>query len=258
MRSRYRISVGGVHMDTLDDNLMILDISHSPMKRVIAESRAANLNGIDYADTPYLDKTTVTVTFELHIYDIAKRNAACQKVNEWAAAGGTLLSNDRSGQQLRDVVCERFASIASARNWTDPLTVIFATTWNPHWRSGSLKTLALSGKTPKGTLKMDGNLGETPVTVEATAKANVTSFKITVGSTNVELKGLTMKNGSVLKIDHQRGRYLRVRVDDKSVMSLLQPNSSDMLTAKCGENVAVSISANGKVAATISARGEWL
>ena len=124
MISRYRVSLGGVQLDSLDDNLMILDVSYPAMRPEFTDNRVAGLDGID-ATEDYFRGGTVTVTFELHIYDIAKRNAACQKVNEWAQAGGTLVVNERKGQQLRDVRCERYANIQSARNWTDPLTIVF-------------------------------------------------------------------------------------------------------------------------------------
>ena len=88
MRSRYRISVGGVQLDTLDDDLLILDIQHSEPDFAISENRNANEDGYDF-QTEYFKKTTVTVTFELHIYDVAQRNAVCQKVNAWARTGGT-------------------------------------------------------------------------------------------------------------------------------------------------------------------------
>ena len=259
MRSRYRISVGGVQLDTLDDDLLILDIQHSEPDFQISENRNANEDGYDYkADSEYFRKTTVTVLFELHIYDVAQRNAVCQKVNAWANAGGTLTVNDRANQQLRNVRCEKYASIASAKNWTDPLTLVFSTTYVPYWQSSTTKTLNLSGKTPKGKLTVDGNIGNALVSVEATANANVSSFKVEIGSTNIELKGLSLTNGQKLVIDYARNRYLRIKADGKSVMDKLQACSTDLLTAPCGTTTAVSISANNKVTAVITARGLWL
>lgn len=256
MKSRYRVKLDDVQMDSLNDNLLILDVGYSSPESAINSIKSAGLDGYDL-DTPYADKTTVTVTFELHIYNIAERNAACQAINKWASEGGVLTVSDRSGQQLRDVRCEQYASIESVRNWTDPLTIVFATTYVPYWRSAS-KTLNLSGKSAKGTLKMDGNIGSAPVSVNVTAEANVTSFKIVVGSTNIELGGLALTKGQTLVIDYVRSRYLRIRAEGKSVMNLLRPTSSDRLMAPCGANTSVSITANNKVTVTVSARGMWI
>lgn len=265
MRSRYRVRLAGVHLDSLDNDLLILDVQHSEPEFQISENRNDALAGYDYrTDNAYFRKTTVTVTFELHIYDVARRNAVCQKVNQWAAAGGSLATNDRPDQILRNVRCEKYASIASAKNWTDPLTLVFATTYVPYWQSSAESVLNLSGKAPKGTLKLDGNTGEALVSVEVTAKASITSFKITVGDTNVELKGLSLTNGQQMVIDYARSRYLRIRVKENtsdkmtSVMSRLQPKSTDVLKAPCGAKTSVSISANNKVSASIKARGLWL
>ena len=258
MRSRYRVRLGDVHLDTLDKNLMILDVSHSPMQPRIQQTNTADLNGFEPSDAAYIEKNTVTVTFELHIYDIAKRNEACQKVNAWAQAGGSLRVNERSGQYLRWVRCARYANIASARNWTDPLTLVFETTYVPYWTSTTDSTLTLTGKAPKGNLSVDGNTGNALVMATITAQANVTSIQITAGSTTLKLTGLSMKNKDVMEIDYVHSRYLRIRVNGKSVMGNLNASSSDLLTVPCGAKTAIAISASGKVKAAIRARGYWL
>ena len=236
MRSRYRVRLGDVHLDTLDKNLMILDVSHSPMQPRIQQTNTADLNGFEPSDAAYIEKTTVTVTFELHIYDIAKRNEACQKVNAWAQAGGSLRVNERSGQYL----------------------LVFETTYVPYWTSTTDSTLTLTGKAPKGNLSVDGNTGNALVLATITAQANVTSIQITAGSTTLKLTGLSMKNKDVMEIDYVHSRYLRIRVNGKSVMGNLNASSSDLLTVPCGAKTAIAISASGKVKAAIRARGYWL
>ena len=69
MRSRYRITVNGVQLDSIDSNLLILDIGCTPPEYQTNTNRIANTNGYDYGNS-YFEKTTITVTFELHIYDI--------------------------------------------------------------------------------------------------------------------------------------------------------------------------------------------
>ena len=262
MRSRYRISVNGVQMDTLDDNLLILDIAYSAPDHQVTRNRSAGLNGVEIG-SPYFEGQTVTVTFELHIYDVAKRHEALQKVNAWAQAGGTLTTNDRAGQRLYYTRCERYASIASAKNWTDPLTVVFATTFIPYWMSNTAKAITLSGKTPKGTLKMDGNTGDAIVSATITPESTLTKIEISTGDKNstiskIVLADISVAQGKQLVIDYVRNRFLRIRADGKNIMAKLEPASSDLLTVPCGVNTAVNISANAKVTAEISARGRWL
>lgn len=266
MRTRYRISVGGVHMDTLDDNLCILDIQHSGLQRDIRTQTAANLGGMIVSNT-YDGSSKVTVTFELHIYDIAKRNAACQKIAEWAAKGGTLTTNDRSGQYLANVVCDKFPSIESARNWTDPLTVSFVSTVMPYWLSSGLKTRTIRGKNASSTLTMDGNVGSSLVTVTVVANERFTTLQLTCGSTMLKLTGLDVPVGKAVTVNYVNSRYLQIRIgtiadstftSEGSLLSKLDPSSSDNLLAKCGGSSTVKVVSNGKVTAEFAGRGQWL
>ena len=257
MTSRYRISVGGVQLDTLDKNLLILDIGYANPDRNVKKQTAANLNGVDIADT-YVGEGRVTVTFELHIYDVAKRNEACQKVNAWAAKGGSLVTNDRSGQYLQNVTCEQYADISSAKNWTDPLTLVFATTNNPYWVASKAKSVSMTGKSASGTLSMDGNTGSALVGVTVTANESISSLQMTCGSTTIKLTGISVASGKQVIVDYINSRFIRIRANGSSVMAKLDRSSSDNLLAKCGASNKVSISANGKVTASFSARGCFL
>ena len=256
MTSRYRVSLGGVHLDTLDDHLLILDVQYSPVEKQDKTSTVGGLDGYDMENT-YYSRRTVTVSFELHIYDTAKRNAACQKVNAWAQGGGNLRVNDRENQFL-EVECEQLAEIGSVRNWTDPLTLVFTTTGIPFWRSNDAKTVTVSGTNASGTLKMDGNTQYAYVLVTATARAKVTSFRAIVGDTEIKLTGLNIPSGKKIEIDYVHGRYLRIRGNGSSVMKKLDPASSDRLLAACGQNVTVSAKSDANMNTEFVARGLWL
>lgn len=257
MTSRYEVTLGGVKLSTIDKNLLILDVSYTGVQPSIQTYNVANLEGYDVSKT-YYEKQTVTVTFELHIYDTAKRNEALQSVNAWAGTTRkTLQINDRKNQYL-SVRCTQYATLNSVRNWTDPITIVFETDYIPFWMASTQKTLTLSGTTPSGTLKMDGNIGNALVTIEATANVAITSFKAVVGSTNVELKSISVPSGKTVVIDYIHERYLRVRANGSSVMSKLATTSTDRLLAPCGADTKVSIAASGKVTATVKARGMWL
>ena len=257
MTSRYRISVGGVELDSLDDRLLILDIGYSAPERETRKYSTANLDGIDIKETKVI-RRTVTVTFELHVYGIAERNALCQAVNAWAAAGGTLITNDREGQRLVNVVCSQFAEIDSARDWTSPLTIVFETTYVPYWVSDEEVVRTLTGKNTTGIMALDGNTGEALVSVTATAQSAVTSFKATVGDKALVLTGLSVATGQTIVIDYIRNRYLRIRANGVNVQGKLVPaESSDNLTAECGKTSQIGIVSDGRVTAVFKARGCW-
>ena len=257
MRTRYRISVGGVQMDSLDENIAILDISNPQPDRSRKTTTAANLDGIDLGDE-YVGRQTVTVTFELHIYDTKKRNAALQKINAWAKAGGTLAINDREKQHLENVVCEQYASMDSVRDWTAPLTLVFGTTYVPYWVSDTAVTRTLTGKSATGTLAVNGNTGSALVSATVTAAANVSSVQLACGSFKLKITGLSLANGEKLVVDYIRNRYLRIRANGASVMGKLDPASSDNLMAECGKTATVSVTANNKVTAAFTTKGYCL
>ena len=261
MITRYRVSFGGVQLDSLDDNIAILDVQHTQPSRVVRKMTTANLDGYDIGETK-VGQRTVTVTFELHIYDIKERNRVCQAVNAWAAAGKTLIVNDRENHRLENVVCEQFADIDSVRNWTDPLTLVFATTSNPYWRSVDAVTRTLTGKGVSGTMTLDGNVSSSLVGVEVTATTAITSMQITVGSSTLKMTGLTIATGQKVVVDYLKDRYMRIKGNGSSIMAKLDPTSSDLLLAECGKSTSIGVSAyNGsssvKVTAVFTARGCW-
>lgn len=256
MISRYRVSLDGVQMDSLDENLLILDVNYSKVNKSVQQFSTANLDGYDIHDIDY-DRQAVTVTFELRIYDIAQRNAIVQKINKWASSEHVLRTNDRKNQSLT-VVCEEEAVIGSVKNWLDPMTIVFVSKQNPFWVSDTAKTVTMSGKNAKSTLKMDGNIKSSLISVNITTVDAVTSLKLTVGDTNLEFKKLSVAKNKSIVIDYVNNRYLRVRADGKSVLNKLHGTSTDNLMAECGVSTSVSLISDGKVTAVFSGKGLWL
>lgn len=257
MTSRYRIALGGVQLDSVDKNIVITDIRYNTLKSEIQRISTGNLDGF-VVSGEQLTERLVTVTFMLRIYDTAKRNEACMKINEWASAGGTLTTNDRAGQRLHYTKCIQFASIESVRNWTDPLTLVFSTTSLPYWRSNNQVTKILSGKSAIGKLVLDGDVGYAPVEVTVTAKEAISSLQLKAGDTILKLTGMNIPANKTVVVDMINGmRHLRIRGNGASVMGRLDPASSDYLRAKCGDSTDISVTASGKVSAEFSARGWW-
>ena len=57
------------------------------------------------------------------------------------------------------------------------------------------------------------------VSVEMTANAAITVVKFTVGSTTLNISGLSLTTGKKLVIDYLDGKYLRVRENGNSAMN---------------------------------------
>lgn len=256
MITRYRVELGGTQLDSIDDRIVILDVGYSPVVSRDKTFVIADMQGFDTSET-YYERRTVTVTFQLRIYDTAERNAVCDLINEWASQKANLQINDKEEKFLQNVNCQQFASIESVRNWLDPLSLVFTTERNPFWLSEETKTVTITGKNNKGTLKMDGNIESALVSVTATATEPVSSIQFTVGDSVLKLLGLSVAVGQKIVVDYINDRYLRIRANGASVMNKLDKSSSDLLLAPCGKNVSVGVVANGKVTAVFSGRGMW-
>lgn len=258
MISRYRMSLDDVQLDSFDDRICILDIAYSELEKTDKTFITANLDGYDSNDA-YVSRQTVSVAFELRVYNTAERNAIVQRINKWVCDGNehVLKTNDREGQSLT-VVCDKGISIHSVRNWLDAIVITFVTKTNPYWESITPKTVTLTGKNSKSTLKMDGNTKDALVSVDITTVDVVSSLRIVVGSTNLEFKKLSVGKNKKIVVDYLKNRYLRVRADGQSIMGKLQTSSTDNLKAKCGVNNSVSIVSDGRITAVLSGKGLWL
>jgi len=288
MISRYSVSLGGKAMTAIStdisNGLLILDIAHSTPEIETTETILGALDGYEVSRI-YYKKRTVTISFELHIYDIAKRNKACQDINAWAANGGNLVVNDRSGQFL-NVRCETFANIASARNWTDPLTLVFATDTVPFWQSSTENVKTLKGTNTSGSMAVSGNAGNAIVNIslKALAAVNNVTFMAYEGGGNVinnsasipvggvtyaqmanaqiarqlHFTGLGMANGQTLSISYINGRYLNAVVGNRSVLDCLHKDSYDSLLVPCGKTCTFKFQSSGNAEVTFRTRGLWL
>ena len=276
MIGRYRVSLDDVQMDELipqkevtiktdeeekviylDNGIIIHDVEYTPLEQEIQQNTVANLDGYDIAKINNVQRT-VTVTFELHMYDTVERNKACQTINAWAKNGGKLRINDREGQYLL-VVCKQFVDVLSVRDWTKTLTLVFTTTIVPYWLSDEPSVLTLVGANQSGMLNLDGNFGFSPVSIEATATTwGTASFKATVGSTVISLTGISLSPGGKIVIDYPNIRYIRVLVSGGSAISKVAASSSDRLLAECGKSTKVTITSPSPLRTTVQARGQWL
>lgn len=267
MRSRYRVSLAGVQLDTINDNLLILDVSHDPVDFSDTTYTIAGQDGYDLSGSRLLSRT-VTVSFELHIYDIVKRQAACQDVITWAKDGGYLVVNDRTGQRLT-VRCKNYPAIESVRDWTAPLQVVFETTAVPYWEETTATAKSVSGTNTYGAVKVPGNAGDACVGVTVTATAKITTLQLEVRTQNssgswaskslLSLTGLSIPKNGTVTISYTGKRFLKIRdQDNKSLLANVASASTDRLTATCGVVNRFYIKANAKVTASFTVRGLWL
>lgn len=284
MISRYRCSIGGTQLDSILDNnetykkykdsLMILNIGYTApeISRTI-ETAGDNDGGI--ITRTYRQKATVTVTFELHIYNTADRFAVCQLIKTLCSKGGTVTTSDRPGQALYNCVCEQYPEIDSSRDWTAPLTLVMSAYAFPYWQNTSDTVKSMTSKKTSATMSVPGNAPKCRVVCEVVAKAafqpsgqmvdlTASLLTLTVGSTKLYIN-YPMKLNNYLLIDTDSNNNLRARVYEnktnmkliESILFYIRADSSDKLLAVPGNNT-VAVEAVKEVAVSFKVKGAWL
>lgn len=256
MISRYEVFLDGIALSSMHDQLMILDVQHTPAQRQATSARKAKGNGVYISDL-YQAQTTVSISFELHIYSIVERQLVCQEIASKAINCKFLQTNDRPGQRLH-VICDQPPTIESALQWTAPLTMVFSAYEIPFWEELFPATINLSGTSESGTLFVPGNAGETFVDVDITASDEISTLTISAGSTTITLTGLSIAAEGVIKMTHDENGILSIKNGDTSLLNRRTAASSDDLLVISGRQNNVSISANNAISCQFSTRGVWL
>ena len=254
MISRYEATVDGIALSSIDPSIYVLDIRPGEVVPQFTLKEVAGRNGAIIAKEKYA-KSSVEIDFEIHEYDVAKRNMICQKVQRWAN-GKILKTSDRPGQLLHSV-CERYP-IVSAKNWTAPVTMMFSGYMPPFWEDENAVTVSLNGTSGSAQRYVPGSAEETLVKAVLTAGASISSFSVTVDGKTLNFSGLSLSSGDVVTIDYDEHFFLRIRKGNSSIMNKRTGSSADELRATCGKINTFSFTSSGKASVTFSAKGWWL
>ena len=252
MTSRYEAYMDSVSLSGLDDSIFILDISHPAAERSRSLVNIANRSG-SFLSSEKRSPISVVITFEIHKYGIADRQAVCDKVVKWAG-GSVLKTNDMTDKQLV-CVCDQYPSVNSAKRWTDPITMTFTAYEFPYWEDTTQTTLTLTGTQTSGTLAVPGVIDDAFVEATITANAAVTEISLTVGSTNFTLENLELTNGDVVTIAYDSRKLLSIMHGTVSLLGKRTGASSDDLLAKCGKTVTFAVEADASVTVVFKVRG---
>lgn len=254
MISRYEVSLNDVPLGNISPYILILDVRYTPPAisnetYTVAKRHGARIH------RRYVDKSTVTIDFVIRAYDIRHRQEICNRIVKWAKNGGVLWVNDRPGQRLR-CVCDSFPVIMSALKWTDKLSIAFSAYALPFWEEVLPASLKLTGTSAKGSLYVPGDVDG--AMIEATVKADASLSNITLAANNrlLTLSRLSVAAGQTITVTYDDEMIQSIKVGSTSLLD--KRTGADDLLANCGENNALSVSANAPVTVTFKVRGLWL
>jgi len=258
MQLMRRAALDGVELDSIDNRILIQAIDESAGKDQVT---AVPLGGIDGSRVTgqrrdWLD-VTVRFTINEKSYHPEDRDAVLDKVKKWAAKGGVLTVNYKTGKQL-NVICAQqpgAGDLATRQGYA----IVFRAYGVPYWEDASATSVTLDqGDSGEGTLTMGGSaesIGE--VLIRNVSGETINTLSVTVNGREMSFAGLGLANNGYLTIDHVEagGRLVkRARIGTASVLDKL--TGADEFFLQIGGN-AVSYEAEGDVIVTVSAKGRY-
>ena len=252
--TRYSCALDGQGLQDIDPAILIVDIREEIPKLAAATAANARYDGLHLARIAR-QRLGVTVVFEIHEYDPARRRAVADRACEWAR-DGWLTIGDRPGQRLR-VVCERPPVATSALQWTDRLTIGFAAYALPFWQDIDPARATFTGRAGSALIAPAGNR-ECFLEAEITAAGPVDALTLAVNGRRFAFEGLALGPGQTLLIGYDDENHRQfMRVGDASALAARTAASADDLLLRPKTPNAVEISADGEVHVTLKGRGLW-
>ena len=254
MTSRYEVFLNETSLSSINPNIYVLDVNYIAPKTNVSTYNVAKRNGARIRRVS-TDTIGVTISFEIHSYNIAKRQRICGLVSRWAKNGGILEINDRPGQRLR-CICEVKPTIESARNWTDPVTMTFMAYQLPFWeeKEYAVKTFD-AGTSGSGSLFVPGNVDGAMIEADIQTNASLSSITLTANGKTMTLSGLSVGAGNTIKIEYDDQLIQSIKVGSTSILD--KRTGADDLIANCGEINSLSFSSSASVTVTYKVRGLW-
>ena len=288
--NRYQVSIGGNWLHKYLDSdarfkgrVFVNDIQYAEpqVKRTI--ETAGSMDGGIITKT-YREKASVTIVFNVMVWDPAARYEAIEAIRTLASKGGTIITSNRPKRALYNCICETYPEVVSSKARTDELTMTFSSWGFPYWQDQTETVRALFSARTNANITIPGNAPIALPTVEIVAQNDFpsgggfvynkdgtvtmnTTPTITVGVGSTKIKMFyQLKRTNYCVIDTDANSNLRIRIyDNKTNMRLiasgldyLLPDSSDRLEAVPGKSNNFSIDMGSTVSATLRVRGAWL
>ena len=256
-----RVALNGVHLDSLDERIVITGIDEAAGKDNITAVTSINGAG-QRVVKKRRDTLDVTVKFAMAIKndDMEGRALLLEAVNAWAAKGGWLTVNYRPDRRL-GVVLAQAPGGGDQFNWANEYTMVFRAYAVPYWEDAA-PAAATSGTGASGSMQITvPGSAETvaAVTVANKSGAGIAKVELTIGGKYMKFEtGTLLNSGQSLLVDHPQTVnqiYLRALVNGASVLKY-RTGANDF-SVQPG-NAAISFSASRAVQVTVSVRGRYL
>lgn len=254
MKSRMQVYLNGKGLHEIDEKIVVLDVTYaSPSSNVSAQSNG-HRDG-SYVSSIRFDDAQLTVSVEIHEYNMARRQRLLQLVAAWALPGGWLTVSDRPGQKIF-VRCSNPPTLGSAFRWTERVEIPLGAYEFPYWQDDEPKTATLTGTSAEGSMLVPGIASPCYFEAEVTPTGTLTSLTLGVGNSSIELSDISATDPVVISYDERH--ILSIVSGAVSLLDKRTAASSDDLTADAGTQAQLTLTANVSCTAVFKAKGVYV
>lgn len=269
----YDVSLGGVSIHSLADEIIVRDIVEKPAKMDMQTSKRALHAGTRVAN--HIRRSlSVDVVYVIRAEDSERRAEIAGLIAGWVGSGGWLEISTRPGKRLY-VRPSDFPSLGSSLRWTEDITMTLTAYEQPYWEDKDDVSVGIAAAWSDANnsyyganvIKPAGNVEKVPLTLMAwnTGDENpITYIKIVADSTFFEFENIHLEPGGMfagmLEIVYTDDDVLSIKdfMMDVSLMGNRTAESSDDLLVRCGKNNQLHVYADGPCQVFFYAKGRWL
>ena len=262
-----RVSLNSVYLDELDDRIVISGIEIGDGRENIASVDTAAGFGQRVTSSK---RVSLDVVIKFRLLQRSRKEAwmrersrLLEMVNAWAAPGGNLRVNYKSGRRL-NVILAQAPGEGSLWDYTKEFQLVFRAYTIPYWEDNTASSVQTGGGSSSGSKAVEIT-GSAPtqcnVELANTSGAKIDECTVTIGDSKMTFENLGLAGHETLVIDHSNG-LLRLRIRNaggthRSVMNKRTTGSANDFRLDPGIYTG-SFSAKRACQMTISWRNRYL
>ena len=254
---RRRASLGTVHLDGVDDSIVIRGIDPGvPKENITAVDKMGGAGQRVTGSHWQTLEASVTYAIDIPKRQMTRRREVFDAVNAWAAKKGWLRMTEMPGRKMyADKVI--LPGSGDLWDWTAEYTIVFRAYNVPFWQDNEAARFE-SRTAAEGSVTAE--VGGTArsvldITFENKSGKVINNFWVEANGNRITLTGLNLGGSEKLTISHRTDGLLQMKAGSRNVYT--KYTGADDLYVEPG-NVAVTFKADRAGILTASSTGRWL
>lgn len=258
-----RAALDGAQLDAVDSRILIQAIDIQAGKESISTASPGGTDGLRVTAWKR-DSLDILIRFSINekSYRPANRDTVFEKVMTWAAGGGWLTVNYKSGKRIR-VVPVQYPGEGDILNRENSYNITFRAHGVPWWQDASPATVTRTGASGTTSITVGGNQPTfLEFTFKNTGSGTINTLTIACNWASYTFSSLGLAAGETLVCDHLDDgkkclQRIRIQSSGGTYRSAMAKRvGSDELYANPGSNT-VTYSAGASGTLTLTAAGRY-